>query len=43
MSIKIKNELIKKYKLLLKGAIKYDKIQDVKIYEKRLKELYELD
>ena len=39
----IKNELIKKYTLLLKGAIKYDKIQDIKIYEKRLKELNELN
>jgi len=37
----VKEELIKKYNLLLKGAIKYDKIQDIKIYEKRLKELDE--
>ena len=35
----LKKELIKKYTLLLKGAIKYDRIQDIKIYEKRLKEL----
>lgn len=33
------NELIKKYALLLKGAIKYDKIQEIKSYKKRLKEL----
>ena len=33
--------LRKKYKLLLKGAIKYDKIADIKIYEKRLRELNE--
>jgi hypothetical protein len=32
-------ELIKKYTLLLKGAIKYDRIHDTKKYEKRLKEL----
>lgn len=35
----IKNELVKKYTLLLKGAFKYDRIQEIKIYEKRLKEL----
>jgi glycosyltransferase involved in cell wall biosynthesis len=35
----ILNELIKKYTLLLKGAVKYDRIPDIKIYEKRLKEL----
>ena len=39
----VKDELIKKYSLLLKGAIKHDKIQDVKIYEKRLRELNELN
>ena len=39
----VKNELIKKYTLLLKGAIKYDKIQEIKIYEKRLRELNELN
>ena len=40
----IKKELIKKYTLLLKGAIKYDRIADKQIYEKRLKELeYELN
>jgi len=33
--------LLKKYKLLLKGAIKYDRIADIKIYEKRLRELNE--
>jgi glycosyltransferase involved in cell wall biosynthesis len=32
-------ELIKKYTMLHKGAIKYDRIHDVKIYEKKLKEL----
>nr|WP_277872385.1 glycosyltransferase [Sulfurimonas lithotrophica] len=32
-------QLIKKYNLLLKGAIKYDRIADKQIYEKRLKEL----
>jgi hypothetical protein len=32
-------ELIKKYTLLLRGAVKYDRIHDAKIYEKRLKEL----
>jgi len=36
----IKQTIIKKYKLLLKGAIKYDKIQDIKTYEDKLK-LYE--
>ena len=33
--------LVKKYELLLKGAIKYDKIADIQIYEKRLRELNE--
>ena len=37
--LELKNELIKKYILLLKGAIKYDKIHEIKIYEKRLREL----
>ncbi len=32
-------ELIKKYTLLLKGAIKYDRISDIKKYEIKLKEL----
>ena len=32
--------LVKKYKLLLKGAIKYDKISDIKVYEESIK-LYE--
>jgi len=36
----IKQTLVKKYKLLLKGAIKYDKIQDIKNYQEKLK-LYE--
>jgi len=35
----IKKELVKKYSLLLKGAKKYDKIQDIKIYEKKLEGL----
>ena len=39
----VKDELIRKYTLLLKGAIKYAKIQDIKIYEKRLRELNELN
>ncbi|MEA1892600.1 MAG: glycosyltransferase family A protein [Campylobacterota bacterium] len=33
------DELRKKYTLLLKGAIKYDKIQDIKEYEKKLERL----
>lgn len=33
------NELRKKYTLLLKGAIKYDRIADIKLYEKKIKEL----
>jgi glycosyltransferase involved in cell wall biosynthesis len=37
----IKSTLMEKYRLLLKGAIKYDKMQDIKLYEKRLKELNE--
>lgn len=37
---KIKQVLIKKYNLLLKGAIKYDKMQDIKNYEEKLR-LYE--
>jgi glycosyltransferase involved in cell wall biosynthesis len=36
----VKDELSKKYTLLLKGAIKYDKIRDIKNYKERLK-LYE--
>ena len=35
----IKKELLKKYKLLLKGALKHDKIQDIKIYNKKISEL----
>ncbi|EQB34620.1 hypothetical protein M947_10510 [Sulfurimonas hongkongensis] len=35
----IKSELLKKYTLLLKGAVKHDKIQDIKIYEKKISEL----
>ena len=37
----IQNELTQKYNLLLKGAIKHDKIHEMKIYEKRLRELNE--
>ncbi|MCF6331352.1 MAG: glycosyltransferase [Sulfurimonas sp.] len=33
--------LLQKYNLLLKGAIKHDKIQEIKFYEKRLRELNE--
>ena len=32
----IKEELIKKYMLLLKGAIKYDKITEIDVYKKRI-------
>jgi len=35
----IKTELLKKYRLLLKGALKHDKMQDIKIYEKKISEL----
>ncbi len=35
----LKNELIKKYTLLLKGAVKHDKFFDIQTYEKRLREL----
>lgn len=37
----IKKILLKKYKLLLKGYIKYDKISDVKFYEKKIKKLHD--
>lgn len=37
--MRVKKELVKKYTLLLKGAIKYDRMTEIKIYEKRLKEL----
>jgi hypothetical protein len=36
----LKKELLKKYTLLLKGAIKYDKIEDIKEYKEKIK-LYE--
>lgn len=36
----IKDMLLQKYKLLLKGAIKYDKMSDIKEYEEKIK-LYE--
>jgi len=35
----IRDELLKKYRLLLKGAIKHDKIQDINEYEKKLRAL----
>lgn len=35
----IVKELLKKYRLLLKGAIKHDKMHDMKIYEKKISEL----
>ncbi|WP_415397859.1 glycosyltransferase family 2 protein [Sulfurimonas sp. CS5] len=38
-SKEITNELIKKYNLLLKGAKKHDKIQDIYNYEKKIEEL----
>jgi len=38
--LSLKQTITKKYKLLLKGAIKYDKIQDIKNYKDKLK-LYE--
>ena len=38
-TFELKNELFKKYTLLLKGAIKYDKVCDITMYEKRLREL----
>jgi len=38
--LSLKQTITKKYKLLLRGAIKYDKIQDIKNYEDKLK-LYE--
>jgi hypothetical protein len=33
----VRQELLKKYNLLLKGAIKYDKMSDIKKYENRIK------
>jgi len=36
----VKNILIQKYKVLLKGALKYDKISDIKEYKEKL-EIYE--
>ncbi len=39
----ITTELTKKYTLLLKGAIKYDKMHDAKIYKERLARLGKLD
>jgi hypothetical protein len=37
-NVLVKNELSKKYTVLLKGAIKYDKIQDIKHYKDKLKQ-----
>ena len=37
----ITQELVKKYSLLLKGALKHDKIQEIIFYKRRLKELDE--
>jgi len=37
----IRTTLVAKYNLLLKGAIKYDKIHDIQNYKKRLRELNE--
>lgn len=39
ISKEIRNELKKKYNLLLKGAKKHDKIQDIYNYEKKIEEL----
>lgn len=36
----IKEELVKKYTLLKKGALKYDKISDIKFYEEKLQLYY---
>ena len=35
----VKEELIKKYTLLLKGAVKYDKISDIKEYKVKIEQL----
>ncbi|MDH4943491.1 glycosyltransferase [Sulfurimonas sp. C5] len=40
---KINHELLKKYQLLLKGAIKYDKIHNISIYRKKLEQLNKRD
>jgi len=34
---RVKKELVKKYSLLLKGAIKYDKIIDIDFYRERIR------
>ena len=36
--ILIRNELLKKYKLLFKGAIKYERLEDIKKYEEKVTE-----
>ena len=38
-TFELKSELIKKYTLLLKGAIKHDRVFDIKTYDNRLREL----
>lgn len=40
---KIKQELLKKYQLLLKGAIKYDKIHDISIYKAKIESIITRD
>jgi len=35
----LESELIKKYTLLLKGAKKYNRLEDIQIYEERLSDL----
>jgi len=37
----IKETLLKKYKLLLKGSIKYDRISEIEKYEKKIEELHD--
>jgi len=39
LRILVKEELLKKYGLLLKGAMKYDKIQDIYEYQQKIKKL----
>ncbi len=38
-AIEVKSELMRKYTLLLKGAVKYDRTLDIEIYEKQLNKL----
>ena len=37
--VEIEDELVKKYRLLLKGALKYSKLEDIQYYTKRLEQL----